>query len=198
MKILFADDDAVIRRAMAGHLQAWGYESVVVEDGDQAWEVIKSDHQLRMAILDWQMPGMEGTEICHRVRDELNLVPFFLILLTARGGKENLVKGLEAGADDFIIKPFDKDLLQARVAVGMRSIELQSRLVGRIMEMDVTVKQALELRRKLPVCGKCKRLRDDDREWRKVSALVENDIEGNFLSLLCPECSGKTKSGKVA
>lgn len=141
MKILFADDDPVVRRTMSIYLQGRGYEVVTAENGGRAWEVIKSDQTLRMAILDWQMPGMNGTEICRRVREELHLIPFYLMLVTASGGKENLVRGLESGADDFLIKPFDKEILLTRVQVGLRSVEQQSRLVSRIMELEATVRQ---------------------------------------------------------
>ncbi|KAF0172560.1 MAG: Pho family two-component response regulator [Limisphaerales bacterium] len=175
---------------MATYLQGRGYEVVIAEDGNRAWEEIKSDLTLRMAIIDWQMPGMSGTEICRRVREELHLVPFYLMLVTASGGKENLVKGLESGADDFLIKPLDKEILLTRVQVGLRSVEQQSRLVDRIMELDATVRQAVDFRRNLPVCGKCKRIRDDSQQWHRVSAFVEGDIPGSFPALLCPECSG--------
>lgn len=144
-----------------------------------------------MAILDWSMPGLDGAEICHRVRNDLHLVPFYLMLLTARGGKENLLKGLEAGADDFIIKPFDKEILCARVEVGMRSVEGQSRLVGRIVELSNALRRALEFRQQLPVCGRCKRLRVEDGTWHEVPRLAEHDLEGDFNSLVCPDCAAR-------
>ena len=178
---------------MANYLREWGYELILAENGDEAWEVIRSDSSLRMAILDWQMPGVDGTEICHRVREELHLVPFYLMLLTARGGKENLLKGLQAGADDFVIKPFDKDILQARVEVGVRSVEMQSRLVGRIMELDAGLSRALEFRRALPICGQCKRIRGTDEAWHEIPRLAEHDLEGDFNQQVCPECAGKSK-----
>ena len=188
MRILIADDDAVMRRLLMTHLQNWGHEVSVAEDGDQAWQKIRSESSTCMAILDWSMPGVDGVELCRRVREDLHIIPCYIILLTARGGKENLLKGLESGADDFMIKPFDKDLLRGRLEVGIRSVEFQSRLCGRVAEAEENYRKALQLREKLPVCVKCKRLCDDEGVWHRVGALVESDMEGDFAQLLCPNC----------
>jgi diguanylate cyclase (GGDEF)-like protein len=129
MKILVAEDDLVTRRILAAYLAKWGYEAVMVADGEEAWRLLQKDDAPRLAILDWMMPGLDGTAICREVR-KLNLQPYiYLILLTARGYKEDLIEGLEAGADEYLTKPFDPYELKARLRAGARIVELQDSLI---------------------------------------------------------------------
>jgi diguanylate cyclase (GGDEF)-like protein len=129
MKILVAEDDLVTRRILAAYLAKWGYETVMVADGQEAWRLLQRDDAPRLAILDWMMPGLDGTAICREVR-KLNLQPYiYLILLTARGYKEDLIEGLEAGADEYLTKPFDPYELKARLRAGARIVELQDSLI---------------------------------------------------------------------
>ena len=129
MKILVAEDDLVTRRILEAYLAKWGYEAVVAADGQEAWRLLQQDDAPRLAILDWMMPGMDGTFICRGVR-KLNLQPYiYLILLTARDYKEDVVKGLEAGADEYLTKPFDPYELKARLRSGARIVELQDSLI---------------------------------------------------------------------
>jgi diguanylate cyclase (GGDEF)-like protein len=129
MKILVADDDLVTRRILEAYLVKWGYEAVMVADGQEAWRILQEDDAPSLAILDWMMPGMDGTTICREVR-KLNHQPYiYLILLTARGYKEHLIEGLEAGADEYLTKPFDPYELKARLRAGARIVELQDSLI---------------------------------------------------------------------
>ena len=129
MKILVAEDDLVTRRILEAYLAKWGYEVVMVADGQEAWRILQQDDAPRLAILDWMMPGMDGTSICREVR-KLNLQPYiYLILLTARGYKEDVIEGLEAGADEYLTKPFDPYELKARLRSGARIVELQDSLI---------------------------------------------------------------------
>jgi len=128
MGILIAEDDAVSRRMLEATLKKWGYDVVVTEDGDKAWEVLQREDAPRLAILDWVMPGLHGPQICRAVRSLGDQRYVYLLLLTAKSEKEDLVKGLEAGADDFLTKPFDAEELRARLRAGIRILDLQETL----------------------------------------------------------------------
>jgi two-component system, cell cycle response regulator len=129
MKILIADDEAVSRRMLQGMLEKWGYEVIVVQDGNEAWEKLRSPQAPRVALLDWIMPGQNGVEICRSLR-KLRAEPYmYILLLTAKDAKESVVEGLESGADDYLTKPFNPQELKARIRVGLRVLELEDNLV---------------------------------------------------------------------
>ena len=128
MRILIADDDVTSRLVLAGVLKKHGDEVVVTVDGAEAWEAMQQPDAPRLAVLDWVMPGLAGVDVCRRARTIQSDQPFYIILLTSRGDKTDVVTGLEAGADDYLAKPFDPGELLARVDVGRRMVELQARL----------------------------------------------------------------------
>ncbi len=129
MKILIADDDSVSRRVLQRLLTKWGYEVVAVEDGNAAWQRLKSSEAPRMALLDWMMPGLDGVEVCRELRRERPNPYTYILLLTAKDAKENIVEGLESGADDYLTKPFNSHELKARIRAGIRMLELEDSLV---------------------------------------------------------------------
>jgi len=129
MKILIADDDPVSCRLLDGLLSKWGYEVIAARDGTEAWQVLQSDRAPRVALLDWMMPGMDGLEICRRVRARSSQPYVYLMLLTANDKVGNVVEGLDSGADDYLTKPFHPQELRARLRVGLRILELESNLV---------------------------------------------------------------------
>ena len=129
MKILVAEDDLVTGRMLQTYLAKWGYEVQIVTDGLQAWRILQQENAPRLALLDWMMPEMDGMSICREVR-RLNIQPYiYLILLTARRYQEDVVAGLEAGADEYLTKPFDPYELRARLRAGARIVELQDSLI---------------------------------------------------------------------
>ena len=129
MKVLIADDSAASRIMLRGALLQWGYEVVVAENGAQAWEILAQPDAPPMAILDWIMPYMTGPEVCHRVREKRREPYTYIILLTSKESKEETVEGLEAGADDYVVKPFNRHELQVRLRAGKRIIDLQMDLL---------------------------------------------------------------------
>ena len=146
-RILVAEDDAVSRELICARLAKWGYEVIATQTGTKAMTALRAKDAPSLAILDWMMPGMDGLEICRRVR-EVNRT-LYIILLTARGSKENVVEGLGAGADDYLIKPFDKGELHARILVGLRVMALQNALVARLKELGAAAAEISDLRRQL-------------------------------------------------
>jgi signal transduction histidine kinase len=128
MKILIAEDDRISLRLLQATLVKWEHDVVATCDGVEAWQRLQADNPPQLAILDWMMPGQDGIEICRKIRQTPALQSMYLILLTARGKPEEIIEGLEAGADDYIIKPFDHAALRARLGVGLRVVALQSNL----------------------------------------------------------------------
>ncbi len=128
MKVLIAEDSATSRLLLERVLSTWGYDVVEVADGTTAWEILQSEDAPRLAILDWIMPGMDGIDVCRLARQGQTDQPPYIILLTALGSKQDLVAGLQAGADDFLSKPFDPDELRARMEVGRRLVAANERL----------------------------------------------------------------------
>ena len=126
MKILVAEDNAFYRHMLVSTLTEWGYEAVAAVDGAEAWEKLRVDGAPQVAILDWEMPKMDGLEVCRKVRGLHNPEPTYVIILTAKEGKENIVTALEGGADDYLTKPFDRGELRARLQVGLRIVGLQT------------------------------------------------------------------------
>ena len=129
MRVLIAEDDRISRRLIEKTLEKWGYTVVSCADGNEAWQILKENDAPRLAILDWMMPGLDGIEVCRRVRQMPDEVYRYLILLTAKAGKEDIIEGLDAGADDYLTKPFNSQELQVRLRAGRRIIELQSALL---------------------------------------------------------------------
>ncbi|MGO8815738.1 MAG: diguanylate cyclase [Terriglobia bacterium] len=128
-RILVAEDQSNFRHMLKSFLSNWGYEFVVVSDGLEAWKVLQGENRPRLALLDWMMPNMDGVEICRSVR-EMRPDPYtYLLLLTSRDEKQDVVDGIEAGADDYLVKPFDPQELRARIHAGERIITLEDRLI---------------------------------------------------------------------
>jgi len=130
VKILIAEDDAISRRLLDTILRKWGYEVVVAYDGGQAWEELQKEDAPRLAILDWMMPEMDGVEVCGKVRERANSPYVYILLLSAKSQREDLVKGMESGADDYITKPFDANELKVRLRAGRRILDLQTQLMS--------------------------------------------------------------------
>jgi two-component system cell cycle response regulator len=129
MKVLIAEDDRVTLRLLESRLRRWGYDVVTASDGRQAWDILQEDDCPRLALLDWMMPELDGLEVCKKVR---KLVPEpyrYIIMLTAKGGQEDIVEGLEAGADDYLTKPVEMQELKVRLRAGERIVDLQTQLL---------------------------------------------------------------------
>jgi len=143
MQVLIADDDLTYCCMLEALLRKWGYEPVVTCDGEQAWQILRAPEAPSMAILDWMMPGKDGVDICRQVRQSSPSTPTYIILLTSKERKEDIVSGLDAGADDYMTKPFEREELRARIQVGERILKLQTELAGRVKELEERYAQPL-------------------------------------------------------
>lgn len=136
MKILIAEDNRFYRIALENTLKEWGYQVVAAGNGSEALDILQQPHAPQIAILDWMMPGVDGPEVCRRIRGVARPQPTYIILLTARDGRDNIITGLKSGADDYIAKPFDSEELRARLQVGLRIVGLQNNLAQRVKELE--------------------------------------------------------------
>ena len=191
VRILIAEDDRVSRRLLEARLLKDGHEVVLAEDGAQAWEALQKDPSILLAILDWNMPGLTGPEICQSVRQIQTDQPPYLILLTSRDTREDIVSGLQAGANDYVTKPFDFDELRARVQVGERVIQLQKSVADHVKELENALANVKMLQGLLPICLYCKKIRDDQNYWQQLDKYVAEHTEARFSHGICPECYEK-------
>ncbi len=187
-RVLIAEDDPVSCRVLERTLRGWGHEVVVTRTGAEAWEALQDDAAPRLAVLDWMMPGLEGPEVCRRVRALARPIPTYLILLTARGDTDDVVAGLDSGADDYVTKPFDRNELRSRVRVGERVLALQQGLAERIEQLEEALGQVKELSGLLPICCYCKAVRDDHNYWHRVETYITAHSSAKFTHGICPGC----------
>lgn len=188
MHILIADDTAMYRRLLEGTLVRWGHTVSVAADGTEALAKLQAEDAAPLAILDWEMPGHSGIEVCQILRQQQSDSPIYIILLTGKQGKEELVAGLEAGADDYVVKPFDAGELRARINVGTRIVELQRAVVGRVKQLEEALTQVKQLQGLIPICAWCGKVRDDTNYWQQVEEYISARSDARFSHSICPTC----------
>ncbi len=183
MKILVADDDAMLRVLLEGLLSQRKYEVVFATNGLEAWDhIIKGD--IDIAIVDWMMPKMDGISLCRKIRQTTLPRYLYAIMLTSRNDAEDVMQGLEAGADDYLRKPFEASELYARLKVGQRTLE-------RINALEKALTDVRTLSELLPICGCCKKVRDDKGYWNQVESYMHERYQTVFKHALCPDCIRK-------
>jgi CheY-like chemotaxis protein len=188
VRVLIADDEEISRRILTATLTRWGHEVVACADGATAWAALEGNKGPRLAILDWMMPGLDGIEICRRVREAAFAAPPYLILLTARRAAGDVVKALDQGADDHIAKPFDPPELRARINVGSRILALQEALAEKVDKLEVALASVKRLQGLFPICCYCKRIRGDASYWREIESYITENSEAQFSHGICPDC----------
>lgn len=191
MKILIAEDDLVSRRMLEAILVKWNYEVISTSDGLEAWNALQTENPPPLAILDWMMPGMNGIEFCRKLRQIQTHTPVYVILLTSKGQQEDVIEGLEAGANDYIRKPFDRGELRARIQVGERVVELQLALADRVRVLEEALNKIETLHGLLPICSYCKKIRNDQNYWQQLETYIAQHSGAEFSHGICPECLEK-------
>jgi phosphoserine phosphatase RsbU/P len=189
MKILIAEDEPVTRTKLETLLQRWGYEVASANNGAEAWLLLQSDIDIDTIITDYQMPGLNGEDLCRMARSELRHRSLYILMLTAvKVSREDLITGLLAGADDYVHKPFNNAELNARLQVAKRVVGLQDELRQRVHELEEAVAQIKQLQGLLPICSYCKRIRDDSNYWVQVEQYMTAHADVRFTHGICPEC----------
>jgi sigma-B regulation protein RsbU (phosphoserine phosphatase) len=187
MKILIAEDDEISKKMLQTILIREGHAVVAVEDGVKALEAIQKSTP-DILITDWMMPQLDGLELCRRVR-ALHLPSYlYIILLTALTEKEKITEGLNAGADDYVTKPYDRTELLARVNSGERILQLERSLRQKNVELTETLAQVKQLKGLLPICMYCKKIRKDENYWQQIEQYLVENSEADFSHSICPEC----------
>jgi DNA-binding response OmpR family regulator len=198
LRVLTADDDPVTLRLLSTLLGDWGYDVLYRSNGREAYDCWAVDPSVRLAILDWMMPPPDGPELCRMIRaGEKHRGMTYLILLTGRGRSEDVVQGLDAGANDFITKPFDHEELRSRVSIGRRMVELQSQLAARVRELEQALQEIKTLQGLLPICMHCHKIRDSRSDWTRLEEYVSAHSGAKFSHGICPDCLKKHYPEKI-
>jgi DNA-binding response OmpR family regulator len=190
-RILVAEDHYVSRHLLERNLGNWGFEVVSAEDGEVALQQLETDEPPPIAIIDWMMPKMDGIEVCKRIRARDDAPYTYLLLLTAKSQKEEIAEGLDAGADDYVVKPFDPDELHARLKVGQRVVALERSLAGKVSALEKALSDVKKLKKLMPICMYCKRVRDDQDYWHQIEEYLRSETNTDFSHGICPDCLEK-------
>lgn len=185
MRILVVEDDPRVGEILTDALALEGYTAVVAGSGQEG--VDRSvDPEVGLAILDVMLPDIDGFDVLRRLRARRPDLP--VLMLTARDDLPSKVAGLEAGADDYLTKPFDPPELRERLRVGCRIIDLQSRLADRVAELEIALANVKQLQGLLPICAYCKSIRDDHNYWQRVESYLADHADVRFTHGICPNC----------
>jgi len=188
LQVLVADDEAVSRTVVAAMLKKAGYSVIFANDGEEAWQKLDCDNPPALALLDWEMPGLQGPEVVQRILGRGDASPTYVILLTARDSSADIVQGLKAGANDYVTKPANEDELIARVNVGARVVQLQTALADRVRSLEEALANVKALQTLLPMCAYCKSIRNDQNYWEKVETYFTQHSNVSFTHSYCPHC----------
>jgi phosphoserine phosphatase RsbU/P len=173
MRVLIVDDDAVARLLVKTTVGHFGHEVMVASGGGEAWQQLQT-WPAHVVLSDWVMPDVDGLELCRRIRAEASRDYTYVILLTSLGAKAHYLKAIEAGADDFLTKPFDPELLSARLRVAERILGLQHHVE--------------HLEKLLPICMYCKKIRDEGDQWVKVEEFLKKETSRDLTHGICQQC----------
>ena len=188
LRILIAEDDLTSRNILTAILKKNGVEVVETSNGLEALNEMQKPDAPRLVILDWVMPEMDGLETCHHIRKIEATEPPYIIMLTIKDDKSDIIAGLNAGANDYLAKPFDFGELMARIKVGERMIQMQERLAAQVQELRQALDHIKTLQGILPICSFCKKIRDDKGYWNQLENYLSRHSEAEFSHGICPQC----------
>jgi DNA-binding response OmpR family regulator len=188
MRILIADDDPISRRLALNALAGCGVDVSTVEDGQAAWLQIQERTQSTVLILDRMMPGFDGLDLCRSARLLPTFPPLYILMVTSASATADVTAGLDAGADDYVVKPFKAAELKARAQVGMRMVALQESMARRLADLEQALANVKQLRGLLPMCSYCKKIRVDNQYWQQLEGYLSDHSDAEFSHGICPEC----------
>ena len=196
-KILIADNDLIALRLLNVALSDWGYEVIMCTDGKKAWEALNKN-DISIALLDWVMPEIDGLELCRRLRPNKTENYTYVIILSANSSNNDMIKALDAGADDYMFKPYDLEELHSRMKAGERIVKLESTLANKIYELESALEEVRQLKELLPICMYCKKIRDDGDYWHQVESYIHNRTGVGFSHGICPDCIDNVVKPQIA
>ena len=188
MQIVIVDDDPMSRKLAEHALADCGAGVRLLQDGNEAWTAIQDRHEPTLVILDRMMPGVDGVDLCRRARLAGDFPPLYIVMVTSAGRPSDVTEGLEAGADDYVVKPFNRGELRARAQVGIRMLALQENLARRVTELEAAIHNIKQLSGLLPMCSYCKKIRVDDSYWQQLEGYITEHSDAQFSHGICPEC----------
>ena len=191
ISVLIAEDERIYRRVLEVSLSRIGYNVITTKNGQEALDVLRGDDSPQIAVLDWIMPEMDGIDVIKKVRAKDREEYVYMILLTTKSQQEEILEGLAAGADDYLLKPVSRKELNARIRVGLRVVNLEQRLKRRVNQLQAALEEVRQLKGMLPICSYCKKIRDDKKYWTNVEDYVASHTEAQFSHSICPECYEK-------
>ncbi len=197
-RVLIAEDHYVSRHLLERNLMNWGFTVVTAEDGATALSILSGDNPPTIAILDWMMPMLDGPEVCRRTRKLTDRPYVYLVLLTAKSQKEEIAAGLEAGADDYVVKPFDPDELRARIKVGQRVVALERALARKVEDVERALADVKRFKGLLPICMYCKSIRDDKDYWHQIEEYIHTETGSDVSHSICPKCMAKLEAERAS
>jgi sigma-B regulation protein RsbU (phosphoserine phosphatase) len=183
MKVLIAEDDMVASRVLEAALLKLGHEPLLAKDGEAAWRILQTE-PVRTVVSDWQMPRLDGLELCRKVRSREGDYVYFILLTHMEASEKNLQEATDAGVDDFLAKPINSTQLWMRL-----------RVAERILGFTTEVRQ---LESFLPICGYCKKVRDDQNYWQQIEQYINTRTGTNFSHGVCPDCIEKVLKPQLA
>jgi phosphoserine phosphatase RsbU/P len=181
-------DDQPVNIQVSSALFKNDFNIKIAISGIKALEIIKGNNPPDIILLDIQMPEMNGLEVLRRIREMHTERPPYILILTVMGEEEQIVAGLKAGANDYLTRPFKTGELIARVEVGRRMVEMQDTLVNKLEELRKAISEIKTLRGMLPICARCKKIRDDKGYWNQIEVYIHNHTDAEFSHGLCPDC----------
>lgn len=188
MKILIAEDEYTTRLTIQVCLERWGYQVETAADGKEAWAILDKPDAPEIALLDWEMPEIDGLELCKRVKNLKRDNPIHVIMVTARDSRSDILIGFDAGADDYITKPFNDDELRARIRVGERIVRIQSTLSETLQELRQALDLVNSLQNSVSVCNVCQMIEGDDGVWYEPDDYLNRKADSRVNWGECPQC----------
>jgi sigma-B regulation protein RsbU (phosphoserine phosphatase) len=190
--VLVADGDAMFRRRLEAALLERGLSVLVARDGNEAWRLVEAKAP-PLVLLGWKLPGLDGPELCRRIRGRGASATTHVILLVTRAERRQLVEALDAGADDYVAKPFVRADLHARLRVAERAIALRHDLLRQVAELEAALSGVAPLRGALSICAYCRRVRDGEDCWSPLEDYLTAHAEVQFNHGICPDCFARAK-----
>lgn len=187
-KVLVVDDNELDRLLTSRLVEKEGFEATTADDGGAALEMLGRPSPPGIVLLDWEMPGLDGPSVCRQLREKAGVPYVYMIMVTARGNGLDQVAGRDAGADDYIVKPFLPAELRSKLGVARRIVALERKLWERVAELETALAHVQKLEALLPICMWCKRIRDENESWQSLESHITRRTGSLFTHGLCEEC----------
>jgi DNA-binding response OmpR family regulator len=191
IEILIAENDKTIQITLKSLCKSWNYNVIITDNGNDAWGILQELNTPHIAIIDRIIPGMNGIDICKEIRNMKTNVPKYIILFSTLNSKKHIIEGFEAGADDYIARPFLSDELRLRIKAGERIVKLQTSLTDNINRLEDALTHIKTLQGILPVCCICHRIRNDQESWQRIEKYLGEHTNIQLSHTFCPDCAKK-------